>query len=86
MQWLNCIIYNITIYQNLKRHTVITEAVAQSCSVKKVLLEISKNTFFYRTPPVAASIIKNQPTIVELKDQVSFSRYSENIDIQDGCR
>ena len=40
------------------------EAVAQRCSVKKVLLEISqnsiqnsisKNTFSYRTPPVTAS-------------------------------
>ena len=44
-----------------------TEAVAQTCSAKKIFLEISqnsrgrisceisKNTFSYRTPPVAAS-------------------------------
>ena len=36
-----------------------SEAVAQRCSVKKVFLEISQNpqenTFFYRTPLVAAS-------------------------------
>ena len=31
------------------------EAVARRCSVKKVFLEISKNTFSDRTPPVAAS-------------------------------
>ena len=50
------------------------EAVARRCSVKKVLFkilqnsqentcaraEISKNTFFYRAPPVAASQLKNQ--------------------------
>ena len=31
------------------------EAVVRMCSVKKVILEISKNTFFYRIHPVAAS-------------------------------
>ena len=36
------------------------EAVVQRCSVKKMFLEISqssqeKNTFFHKTPPVAAS-------------------------------
>ena len=43
-------------YQSAKSNT--KEAVAQTCSVKKVSLEISqisKNTFFYRTPLVAAS-------------------------------
>ena len=35
-----------------------TEAVAQRCSVKKVFLEISKNTFSYRTPLVPASAKK----------------------------
>ena len=33
----------------------ITEAVARRCSVEKVFLEISKNTFSYRTPLVATS-------------------------------
>ena len=57
-------------------HRLLTEAVAQRCSVKKLFLEISqnsqentcaqvfscefcensKNTFSYRTPPVAASV------------------------------
>ena len=31
------------------------EAVAETCSVKKVFWEICKNIFSYRTPPVAAS-------------------------------
>ena len=39
---------------------IFTEAVATRRSVKKVFLEISQNsqenTFFYRTPPVAASV------------------------------
>ena len=27
----------------------------------------------------------NQPTIVKLKDQVNSSRYSENVEVKQGC-
>ena len=36
---------------------LLLEAVTRRCSVKKVFLEISKNTYSYRTPAVAASIL-----------------------------
>ena len=46
---------------NVSKHLVLTEAVAQTCSVKKVFLEISQksqeNTFFHRAPLVAASVL-----------------------------
>ena len=43
---------------------LLTEAVAERCSVKIVFYEIefckiSKNIFSYRTPPAAASVLKN---------------------------
>ena len=41
--------------ESSKNFIGITEAVARRCSVEKVFLEISKNTFSYRTPLVATS-------------------------------
>ena len=57
------------------------EAVAQTCSVKKVFLdisqnfefcEISKNTFFYRTPLAAASGCSSFLVFVLLSPKVLF--------------
>ena len=44
----------------------ITQAVTQMCSLEKVFLEISKNTFCYRTPFVATSGITHNLMIISI--------------------
>ena len=51
-----CGLYNNN-WEIKKWYYVMTEAVAWSCFVKKMLFEIAKNTFYYRTPLVAASVM-----------------------------
>ena len=46
-----------------KMELLSSEAVAQRFSVKKMFLEISKNTFSYRIPPVAASEIASRLSV-----------------------
>ena len=51
-----CGLYNNN-WEIKKWYYVMTEAVAWTCFVKKMLFEIAKNTFYYRTPLVAASVM-----------------------------
>ena len=54
--------FGYLLLEKLKNCILNTEVVAWRCSVEKVFLEISensKNTFSYRTPRVAASVIGN---------------------------
>ena len=52
--------------ESSKNFIGITEAVTRRCSVEKVFLEISKNTFSYRTPLVAISGITHNLMIISI--------------------
>ena len=52
--------------ESSKNFIGITEAVGRRCSVEKVFLEISKNTFSYRTPSVATSGITHNLMIISI--------------------
>ena len=52
--------------ESSKNFIGITEAVARSCSVEKVFLEISKNTFSYKSPSVATSGITYNLMVISI--------------------
>ena len=60
---------------------IFSEAVVGWCSVEKVFLEISENTFFYRTPPVAAFLFYGLP-----KTHKCFEKFQPLRQIVSGLR